>query len=287
MKGNDGLLKRAESGPEEPWEPVAHVRTLAAIRDEVVSWSGPRLFHGDMVRFVDASTGEERAMHVFDAHRSSLVLAPAVLRWRPRQGGDPTWSGVWESPVATSRGIALACGYSPPANLHRRLAFAACECAAQGLRLIGDAEAAYRGYVAAAMNFVATGEGEAAVRDALRFFYSGVTERLRTETARFASAAIVNAVECCAASRNSSPAGDDAVRAFSLYCDAAAMDEAARAGAWADYYEATRHAKLRHLLESASVLRFRAPLSVGVCSALGLRDPLPENFDTPNPHVRI
>lgn len=289
-RGYEALLKRAECGPDVPWELAGSARSLPAIVDEAASWSGPRLSHGDMVRFVDASTGEERSLYVFDAHRPSLVPAPAVLRWRARMGGEPTWSGVWESPGATSRGIALACGSNPAPYLHRRLAVAACECAAQGLRLIGGDEAAYRDHIAAAMVYAATGEGEASVREALRFFYSGVAERLRTATARMASAAVVNAVECCASSGRlrGGRGGDDAVEAFSFYCEAASMDELERAGAAAaGDFEAARAVRFRHLWESANVLRFRAPLSVGVCSACGLRDPLPENFDTPNPFVRL
>lgn len=295
-KGYDALMKSGEDAPSSPWRVVGSAPTLAGIGDEAASWGGPRLYGGDMVRFVSRGTGEERAMYVFDPRSSSLARVPAVRGVRQHivsamNDQQLTWASVWESPRTSAARIAMACGGLPSLTLATRLAVAACECAAQAIAILGSNEDGYRTAIADFINYAVTRQDSAAMRRSRQLVFS--THRAEgMDPAERLSARAINAAGACVYSQT--PDDRNAVDVFSSYVEAASLSDTAsalpqrRGEPFLDHESsAARSIRAARAAEVTDLVRFRVPLASAVSAACGLDDPLPTRFGEPNPFVRL
>ena len=288
MKGHRILYKPAEGDAETPWAEVGSVRTLDAIQDEVSSWRGPALRHGDMVRFVSVS-GRERGMYVFDGSSSALVLAPPVSGWDTRRVVPVTWAEVWED-RATSHGMLLACSARGGHVDSRRLAMAACECAAQSVHLVGALRVGEaRAAIAAGMSLAISGQGREALlqrnerRNADR---NAATSRGEDPIEKLARSSVYHAVDAATTWHGND--GHDDARLAAAYAANAIVLLAWPTGTARSQVEFEARDAYHHevLQDGGRIVSFRVPLSVAVCAAAGLKDPLPLLLDRINPHAR-
>lgn len=295
-KGYDALLKSAEEGPTSPWRAVGFAPTLAGIGDEASSWSGPRLYGGDMVRFVSRSTGEERSMYVFDPRASSLARVPPVRGIRPHivssmNAEQLTWASVWESPRTSAARIASACGGLPSTSLATRLAVAACECAAQAIAIVGSNEKGLRSAIADFIDYAITKRHSEAMRRSRQLVFATHRAEGMAPDERLAARA-VNAAGACVYSQT--PDDRNAKDVFSAYLEAATLSDSAsalpqrRGEPFLDHENGVvRSIREAHAAAITDLLRFRLPLASAVSAACGLDDPLPTRFDEPNPFVYL
>lgn len=115
------LWRSAEARqPSDPWTLVADADGVEAAEDELASWQGPILSHGDLVRLVSPSS--ER-LFVFDGDKSRFVWSQISV-------------DAWEGKAARTRDLLLSCAMVD----RRRLAMAACELARSMLRRVPAGE---------------------------------------------------------------------------------------------------------------------------------------------------
>lgn len=295
-KGYDALMKSGEDAPSSPWRVVGSAPTLAGIGDEAASWGGPRLYGGDMVRFVSRGTGEERAMYVFDPASSSLVRVPAVRGVRPHivsamNDGQLTWASVWESPRTTASRIASACSGIGAYSVAARLAVAACECAAQAIPIVGSNEDRHRSAIADFINYAVSGSESETLRESRQFVWQAARAEGMGPDERMAARAI-NSAGACVYSRT--PDDRNAKDVFSSYIEAATITDAAyalpprRGHPFSEHEtEVVRSIRDAHSAAVTDLVRFRLPLASAVSAACGLGDPLPTRFGEPNPFVYL
>lgn len=136
------LYRHAESGG--PWSEVASAEGAREARDELASWPGPRLHHGDLARL---SSGKKDLLFVFDADRSSMVEVV-----RPQR--QASWWPLWEGDGASARGMLYDCGRVDPA----KVVLAARDCADLSAHLVAGGDQRPAAAVAAARRW-ARGDG--------------------------------------------------------------------------------------------------------------------------------
>lgn len=271
------ILYRPAEVVEGQWQTIKETRKIREARDELASWQGPSLSHGDLVMLA----ARKQTLFVFDAKKSAFVevrLAPV--------GG---WQMFWEGDDSRSDLMLRACCKDGRSVDRRRLTLAACRLAAPALKtivwewrnprgidldMVEAAEKAIDKAIAWCFGEASVAEVERA-RDALH---------LPGGDPAFANsmAAIQRATEV--------PFID---RPYNTPCFSAAM--AAEFQAVGDIQfgmigrrdlsrEERQESVERALRSNAEIVRRYIPLSVFACAAVGARDPLPiPRYEPPPP----
>lgn len=235
------------------WVTVAAAPTVRSASDELASWCGPRLMHGDLGRVV---RGRDDRLYVFSGPASSFVRAGRRLS-----------ASAWEGHGADADWMMRA-----SAGAHRdRLSLAALDCAELAVRSVGD-----------------RGGAGATLRTARRFMAGAADERelmdavVEAEEAGEAMHALGGgemhllpwaaafAAESLSPARHAGLAAGSAVS--SVQSSAVVLVEANEPGLTGVQRRAALAAVARLL---APVVARRIPLSAAACASLGLRDPLP------------
>lgn len=246
---------------EASCEPFAHVASLRDgedAADEIASWSGPRLHHGDLVRLF---RGKDEDLFIFDADASELVEV------KSETGAQP-WVVFWEKAddVAAAR-MASSCALVPSA----RVVLAACECATAAVLRASGVGSPLLGALEVSASWARSRGGAVAARRLVDYVAS---------TRDAASAA--------------SASGDHAAREAAMAANS--VTRAARAASSGDGIACARYAsnaiwsatesigaaggfgadiRRRANEEAVSSVRKFVPLSVLACGRVGARDPLP------------
>jgi hypothetical protein len=118
------IMYRPAEVVEGGWQPVGEASTLDDIRDEIDSWQGPRLGHGDLVAFGTKVT----TLLVFDGARGELVEVGDA----PKTG----WVTFWEGKKADATSLFRKCS----AVDRRRIVLAACAVAESSLKYLPAGE---------------------------------------------------------------------------------------------------------------------------------------------------
>jgi hypothetical protein len=253
------IMYRPAEVVEGGWQPVGEARTLDDIRDEIDSWQGPRLGHGDLVAFGTKVT----TLLVFDGARGALVEVGDA----PKTG----WVTFWEGKKADATSLFRRCS----AVDRRRIVLAACAVAESSLKYLPAGEDRPRVAIETARRWA---RGEATlkeVRDASDAAYA----------ARAAARAAADADDAAAARSSASAAAARAADA--AYDDAADVTDSAAVSvddaAYAAYLAADdSYADAAYYYSGAAkVVRRYIPLSVLACSLVGARDPLPLPRENP------
>lgn len=230
--------------------------------DEVKSWRGPSLRRGDLVRVVG---GRSEVLYVFDDRSGSLVKTgrgPRASYWE----GDEAEAAVM---------VRLSAGVD-----RRRIALAACDCAATTLGYVADGDGLpARSIEVARARIVSPNDHDPA---------SWLAMRSSLEDARSEHAAYSAGWSACDSVRW-------AVSAAQLSCDAPGRFgereedfarvavEAVRSARWCGLFGAggawdatvadSREDVVAVGRSMAPLVRRRVPLSVLACSLAGIRDP--------------
>lgn len=261
--------------PSDPWKVVSTAEDIDRARDELASWQGPGLSHGDLV----IVTYDD--LYVFDGDRSAFVVVP-----RPHAKRYDFWRYFWEEGDSGEQAkdmLLLSEGVDV-----RRLALAASEIAEMATPFVprsdkrpAEAIEATRGYVAGSVPIqnviVASESARRAAREAETEVYG----------ADRGSMALVRALARGGATGAALAASLSIVDAKSAPSFAArASVEAGKAltsRLTGDYRRAAFQAEQ---LKMADIVRRWIPLSVVACATAGIRDPLPIPRDNPRKHGR-
>lgn len=103
--------RAAEYGMETPWLLHRKDLTFEGVHDELLSWGGPSLRHGDLVR-VTRGLGDH-SLYVWDEGSGSLMKAPNMV-------GQPVvmpWLQVWENDLSAAKDMLLTCEKVNPQRL--------------------------------------------------------------------------------------------------------------------------------------------------------------------------
>lgn len=103
--------RAAEYGMETPWLPYRGDLTFEGVHDELLSWGGPSLRHGDLVR-VTRGLGNH-SLYVWDGSSGALMKAPNMV-------GQPVvmpWLQVWENDLSAAKDMLLTCEKVNPQRL--------------------------------------------------------------------------------------------------------------------------------------------------------------------------
>ena len=237
--------------PSDPWTLVAESDTETGVEDELASWTGPSLRHGDLARVW--SEGYEDLL-VFDEDRAAFVNIK-----RP--------SGCWSWPSSWSKDWTLfemlkQCSFVD----RRRLALAACDCAQIATDVIPAKQRAL------AQETI----------DVVRRWARGISSVNEVREAWASASAAGNALynrdpvewepwHACVAAQDTA----SAVTAPDKFYAQQVSDIPGRVmKSLPDRAEEVRKAM-------RSIIWRRIPLSVLACSVAGLRDPLPLPRDNP------
>lgn len=236
---------------------VASAGSVAEAADELSSWQGPPLSHGDLAVIDELVGGTSRAPsagYVFDADSSSFVAWPAV----PLSTGASSWLDAWEGgKVSPDMMVFFAAGVAP-----QNVAAAVVECARLLEPLVeGDSALVFKMTVAGADKVLRGGLSKESidglVREAGRWA-QGQTRRSAEEALRAASGALQCSVAAPGAGKN-----------FRSYASAHALScsRAAQSGRRSRGRAAPTEA------EMCVAVRWHLPLSAVMCGRLGLRSP--------------
>lgn len=245
-----------------PWSTVSVARTEAEARDELESWVGPSLRHGDMLRLRGA--GRRRAsLYVFDAGRGP-VRVPA--------GASGLTEAAWEGDGAAADDMLKRCSGVALA----RVALAACECADYVSSVAPAANGAVTLTRAAAALMIEEGEREMPVGsldllDEARELADREGDEAGDghEAACFAAYAASHCALVVIRAMNGE--GKDAVAGAAesaAWYAAASASFAGERASWGEPGDAVRRSL------SARVRRY-VPLPVAACAVVGAADPLP------------
>ena len=257
----DVMYRQAEVA-SGPFDVVVRVRGRAEAVDELASWQGPRLRHGDLARVV-ASRRDD--LYVFDSATSSFV---EVRPWL----GDESLLTTWEHDRARGDHMLSRCR---GVDL-RKVVVAACECVRPALRFSSPDDRRPAAAIDTALRWSrGAADGAAADRAAAAAAVS-VTATQAADVAR-SNAAYAATCVAYAAARAASYAMDSSDVDLARDC----VDLAARSvrlAADAELYgnEVGGVAACSAALYlAARVVREHVPLSVLACSLVGISDPLP------------
>ena len=274
------ILHRPAEVVEGGWQPVGEASTLDDIRDEIDSWQGPRLGHGDLV----VVGTKVPTLLVFDGARGSLIEVGDA----PKTG----WVSYWEGKKANAASLLKICGavdrrrivlaacavaeislkYVPAREDRPRLAIEAARRWARGNATVGEVRAAADAAYAAARNYADSAAYYAARAAASAAYYAA-----RAAAADDADDAAYSARAADAAARNASAAS--AAYAASVY-SARAADASDAAYSDAAYAAAAAYSDA-DAADYAKAVRRYIPLSVLACSIVEARDPLPMPRENP------
>lgn len=244
------ILHLAAEDHDGEWSVVAEPRGRAEAVDELASWQGPRLSHGDMARLV---CGAGDTLFVFDADRSSFVEVK-------RASGLVRWVTMWSrGSLSSGYDMMLAAKRADP----RRLVLAACDCASAAVtRRAPDARSLE------------------AIRIARLWARGGLRDaRGREAIDRAASDALASSAALFAAPDRSLGVG---AAAHSALYAVSSVAERANDGLRSLAAMAVDLAELSDSdggepgrSRASERVRWFIPLSVLACSLVGARDPLP------------
>ena len=203
---------------------VASAGSFNEAVDELSSWQGPRLNHGDLAVIDELARGTSRAPsagYVFDADSSSFVAWPSL----PFSIGASSWLDAWEADLVSPEMMIFYAAGVAPGNV----AAAVVECARLLEPLVdGDAALVFKMTVSGADN-VLRGGGlskesiDGLVREAGRWA-GGQARRSGAEALRAASGAL----QCSYASLSAGKNFRTYASAYAMNCSRAA--QAGRAG---------------------------------------------------------
>lgn len=243
-----------------PFEAVARVASGHEAIDELASWSGPALHHGDVVRVVSPS---RESLFVFDARRSSFFEAVS-----------PGWTlfDVWEGEHARGDSMLRMCR----AVDLRKVICAACDCVEPSLRF-SPRDPRARNAVEAARRW-AEGSADAGSLSAAAAAAATAATSHERSGRTFAAYAAMNVAYAAYAAATVGAGGDSDIDCVSAAVQSVRMAADAslwglRRGGIAACSEALRRA--------AIVVRAHIPLSVIACAIAGVGDPIP--FAPPRP----
>jgi hypothetical protein len=235
---------------EGRWQLVGEVPSLDDARDELASWQGPRLGHGDLV----VVGTKVPTLFVFDGARGAL----AEVGGAPKTG----WVSYWEGKAANAASLFRRCD----AVDRRRIALAACAVAESSLKYGPAGEDRPRLAIEAARRGALGGGNAEELRDARQAVsYVSTLGAILLADAAYAVISIVM----------------DDRRGNTV---ATAQAESAVYSAAQAYVENTGELgaqRARHR-EMAPMVRRYIPLSVLACSLVGARDPLPMPRENPS-----
>lgn len=236
---------------EGRWQLVGEVPSLDDARDELASWQGPRLGHGDLV----VVGTKVPTLFVFDDARSELVEVVSA----PKTG----WLAFWEGKKADAASLFKMCD----AVDRRRILLAACAVAEGSLMYVPAGEDRPRLAIEAARRW-ALGRGNA---EELREQRTAVAYVSTPGAISMADAAYAIITSVATDARHSKTPR-------AAYAESAAFS-VARANA---EYTGERGELRSSLREMAPIVRRYIPLSVLACSLVGARDPLPMPRENPS-----
>ena len=251
---------------EGGWQPVGEASTLDDARDEIDSWQGPRLSHGDLVAIGTKVT----TLLVFDGARGSLIEVGDA----PKTG----WVSYWEGKRANAASLLKICG----AVDRRRIVLAACAVAEVSLKYVPAREDRPRLAIEAARRWTRGAASVEEVRAAAADAARAAADFESYEAADFDS------YNAAVAAYNAAYAASSAAKAV----DAAEADAAARAARNAAYAADAAYAAYNAAYDdvdysaAAKAVRRYIPLSVLACSIVGARDPLPMPRENPRKRRR-
>jgi hypothetical protein len=251
------IMYRPAEVVEGLWQLAGETSEIADVRDEIESWKGPSLGHGDLV-YVRSKGMKSPMLFVFDSDRSSLV--------EPETVSVRGWVSLWEGSRSEASTMLRECA----AVDRRRTALAACACVEMSLPYVLAGEERPRLAIEAARRAIggqATGDDvRAAAMEAMDAIDEMYTPAGRTRGQypygfRSSQAAIMAAVRVADAASASWNYDDFPAAVSSSFL--AAMRARPRVDV-----QSIRRAMAREV-------RRRIPLSVLACSLVGARDPLP------------
>ena len=241
---------------EGGWQPVGEARTLDDIRDEIDSWQGPNLGHGDLVAIGTKVT----TLLVFDGVTGSLVEVGDA----PKNG----WVTFWEGKKASAASLFDRCG----AVDRRRIVLAACAVAEGSLKYVPAREDRPRLAIEAARRWTLGAASVEDVGNAVDEAVDAAGDAVGDYAAYYAAHAASDAASAAYAAEAAEAAAATARASLNAAADAYAAD--AYAADAADYSAVAK-----------AVRRF-IPLSVLACSLVGARDPLPMPRENPRKRRR-
>lgn len=103
--------RAAPQGMEIPWTCFQTDLTFDGVHNELLSWSGPLLRHGDLVRVTRGLA--EHSLYVWDGDTSSLMKPPPMVG---QIVGMP-WLRVWENDLSAAKDMLLTCEKVNPQRL--------------------------------------------------------------------------------------------------------------------------------------------------------------------------
>lgn len=239
---------------------VASAGSFNEAVDELSSWQGPPLSHGDLA-VIDQRIRGSSSGYVFDADSSSFVAWPPV----PIAAGASSWIDAWEAGGVSPSMMVLCAAGVAPANV----AAAVVECARALEPLVeGDARLVFQMTVAGADGALRGGLSRPTIDGLLR------------EADRWAGAQVARAgaeaLRAAAGSLQCSVAADGAGKDFRSYASAMALRclQAAQAGS----ARRSRPGRAPTDADLCGAVRWHLPLSAVMCGRLGLRSPFPEGW---------
>lgn len=249
------IFHRPAEASREPFAIVASLTDHASVDDELASWCGPRLRHGDLVRVFK---GARERLFVFDAEASELV----EVRSDPP---SPPWVPFWEAPNFDAGEMIGSCA----SVALERVVLAACACVRSASRRAPDVEAVATDALAIAESWARHGR------------HAGVADRLRQVVAAAHRASLAAGEDQVAA--NAARAANSLARAVTAAAggDAGRCVQRASAALWSSAaslsheYGLSSASDRRANAEMADEVRRFVPLSVLACGRVGARDPLP------------
>jgi hypothetical protein len=254
-----GIFYRPAEVIEGDWQLVGEARSLNDARDELTSWRGPRLGHGDLV-VVGAKVP---TLYVFDAARGALVQV--------KKRGDVPWVDFWEGDNTPPQLMLRECTKVDG----KRLVLVACACAEIAMQYVPEANKKPRAAIEKARAWVRNEASINEVRSAADATYTSGRGRLSASV--YAVSAAYHSAKTAISAYNVTQNRTSPNNAYQFAIDAAS-----------DVETATRYASGRSpsgnypvSREMVRIVRRCIPLSVLACSLVGARDPLPLPRENP------